>query len=379
MITREKFESLLNNGQKTCVSVYIPTHRSGHVQEDRLQLKNALKNASHELMDFGLSEKEAFRFLTGGYQLLESEDFWLNLSDGLGLLFGPDYYEYFILPVKVETLVQVGDEFYLRPMIPALTGRQRFFLLALSQNEIRFFEGNKYSITPVIIDDLMPEDMEEALDLDLTATELQSHSGNPNSSSAIFHGHDVGKDHKLKQLKQYFRIIDDGLMKMLHDESAPLVIAAVDYLVPVFREVSTYPHITDIHIGGNPEHDDPVLLHEKAWTIIDDFNKNEMTQRKNAFEEQLPKQKASTELSSVIRAADEGKVETLFINKSKHLWGHFDPQNRAINIHSEKEKQSKDLLELAAKITFEKGGRVYNIDAENMPAPDYPVNAIYRY
>jgi len=141
MITREKFESLLSNDQKPCVSVYIPTHRSGHVQEDRLQLKNALKNASHELMNFGLSEKEAFRFLTAGYQLLESEDFWLNLSDGLGLLFGPDYYEYFILPVRVETLVQVSDEFYLRPMIPALTGRQRFFLLALSQNEIRFFEG----------------------------------------------------------------------------------------------------------------------------------------------------------------------------------------------------------------------------------------------
>jgi hypothetical protein len=379
MITKKDIKELYAQEASPSVSIYIPTYRAGRNQEDQLRFKNALKEAHEKLMDAGMDSKAAHKMLANGYELLDQDDFWMHLSDGLAVFVNPDRYEQFILPTDVSPQTQVGQKFYLRPLIPAITGKQRFFLLALSQNEVRFFEGNKYSISPVIIDDLVPENMEEALALDERENNLQSHSGRSNTATPIFHGSGLGKDHKLKRLRQYFRQIDDGLMEMLHDEDCPLVIAGVDYLIPIYKEVSKYNNIINQHIGGNPEHDDPIMLHEKAWTILDEFNTNEVTYLKRSFPELLSRRKASTEFSTILRASEDGQVETLFINKDQQIWGQYNAPSRSMMLALKSMHNNEDLLERTAMNTLMHGGKVYNVSAADMPESDFSANAILRY
>ncbi len=379
MITKQVFDKLLEVKQENCVSIYIPTYRIGHVQEDKLRFKNAVNNAQKQLEQKGMEEKASYQLLRPAFDLLEQEDFWLHLSDGLAVFIADNFFEKYTVPVDFNTLIFTGKSFHLRPLLPLFSNESRFFLLALSQNEVRFFEGTQYSITPVIIDDLVPGNLEEVLQNEGDKSTLQAHSSGDASSTPIFHGQGMGKDHKMKELRTYFRHIDDGLMEMLHDEKAPLILATVDYMAPLYREITRYIHMYDLHINGNPENDDPVLLHEKAWNILKDhFNRNE-NRLKEEFGSFLNEGKASTNINDILIAAKNGKVDNLFIDKDKRLWGRFNPENFSVEVVDDQEPKSIDLLDLAAIETYKNGGTVYQKESEELPYEKSEANAIYRY
>lgn len=67
---------------------------------------------------------------------------------------------------------------------------------------------------------------------------------------------------------QYFREIDRRLQKILVGETAPLVLAGVDYNLPLFRNATGYGHVLDEGIFGNPEGRPAEELHAAAWEII---------------------------------------------------------------------------------------------------------------
>ena len=49
---------------------------------------------------------------------------------------------------------------------------------------------------------------------------------------------------------------------------APLVLAAVDYLRPLYRAASSYPQILEQGLSGNPDHLGAHDLHRRAWTLV---------------------------------------------------------------------------------------------------------------
>lgn len=379
LITNKQFNALAEASDGLCVSIYIPTYRAGNTQADQIRFKNAIKDAVKQLRANGLEEKEALRFMDKAYILLDDDNFWIHLSDGIALFISEKRFEKYLLPIDFNPFVFVGHQFYLRPLLPMLNGESRFFLLALSQNEVRFFEGSRHSISPVIIEDIVPANMEEALALDVSGNDLQMHSGGAGRQTAIFHGQDLGSDHKLKLLKQYFRQVDDGLMTMLHDESAPMVIAAVDYLVPIYNEISKYSNLMDVHISGNPENDDPTLLHEKAWSIMYNYYRTRHQSIKDDFGGFLSEDRASFAMTDILKEVSNGRVATLFVNKNYHSWGNFDQESLKMEIHEDRKTDSIDFLEYAAKTAYLKGATVYITDREDMPRPTANLNAVYRY
>lgn len=387
LFNRKQFEDLAKvlKFDKPCVSIYIPTFRAGQNQEDRLRFKNAISEAVDQLttgnmfVDKTMDKEAAHEFMSEASALLDKEDFWSHLSDGLAAFVTEDKFEYHIVPIHFNQKVYVAGNFYLRPMMPLLNGEDRFFLLALSQNEVRFFEGHKHHITPVKIKDLVPENLEAALMLQHDEV-LQSHSGNPNDGSAIYHGQGGGEDRKDKDLRDYLKQVDDGLMKMLHDENAPLIIACVDYLVPIYKEVSNYSNIVDANISGNPENDDPVKLHEKAWSHMDSYFQKDRKEKKDQFTAFMSENKASFSINDIIPAAIGGRVETLFVDKDAPVrWGFYQESDHSIQNHKEQKAYSTCLLNMAAVQTYLNGGTVYTSPRTDFPNPTAELNAIYRY
>lgn len=377
LITKKKFNNLLAYRNDFVVSIFIPTTRTSNFQKDQLYLKNALQTAKQGLEDRGMTTKETHQFLGKAYALLDDDNYWNHLSDGLALFIGPDFFEKFELPIAFNKQTLIGGKFYLRPVMPMMTGESRFFLLALSLNEVKFYEGSRYSITPVIIEDLVPEDMESVL-VDIGAKEsLQMHQGGGNQ--AVFHGQNKATDKKLKNYEKYFRFIDKGLMEMLHDEKVPMVIAAVDYLVPIYKDVSAYSNIVTEHINGNPERSTPVDLHRRAMNILEDFNQNQKAKLKNNFGDYLASDKASFSITDIVKSAHDGKVENLLINQDYQSWGHYNEEKRLVVIHKEKQADSEDLIDLAARYTYEQGGNVYTCTREDLPRPTANINATYRF
>ncbi|MEQ8705244.1 MAG: hypothetical protein RIC19_15060 [Phaeodactylibacter sp.] len=380
MIDEKQFNDLTNISGSNLLSIYITTYRANHSQEDQIRYKNALKNAHEQLLKAGMDDQEAGKYLHTARELLKQERFWSYLSDGLAVFVGPDdFFHYEILPITFDTYVSRGEQFHLSPMLPVLGGSSRFFLLALSQNEVRFFEGDQYSITPVKIEDLVPTGgMEEAFVLSDSPDALQHHSGGSSGGkNAIYHGQGIGQDDKKKDIEAYFREVDKGLMKMLYDEKPPMVVACVDYLMPIYKSVNEYNNLFSENISGNPEQVGPAMLHEKAWSIISQHFEQQQAEDIKRFHEAMSNNQASAAPQQIVPAAAYEKVDTLFLKKGAHLMGQFDYDKNEITLNQRND--NRDLLDLAAVQTHLNGGRVYWLDAEEMPVPTASANAIYRF
>ena len=51
----------------------------------------------------------------------------------------------------------------------------------------------------------------------------------------------------------YFQQVDTGLRAFIRDEHAPVVLAGVEFLLPIFRRANTYAYVLEEGVTGNPE------------------------------------------------------------------------------------------------------------------------------
>jgi hypothetical protein len=181
-------------------------------------------------------------------------------------------------------------------------------------------------------------------------------------------------------ISRYFHRVDEGLRDLLRDEQAPLVLAGVDYLLPIYREANTYSHLMDEGIEGNPEELRAEELHEQAWAIVQPLFL--ATQEEAAAQyRQLAgagSEQASNNLRTVVPAAYHGQVETLFVAVGLQQWGTFDSATNAVQLHEEAEPGDEDLLDFAVVHTLLNGGDVYAVEPDKVPDEAH-LAAVFRY
>lgn len=371
LITRNEFRNLAGVRQPFCVSIFIPTHRAGmevFEKEDVTALRNQLKEAKAELESRGCPPRDLARILQPAEALVSERDFWANQSDGLALFLADGLFEKFTVPVQFEPFSYVSGEFYLKPLLPLFYGDGTFYLLTLSLKETKFYECTRYSITPISIEDLIPGSMEEVVGADYEQKNLQFRS-QPRGGS-VFHGHGAGKDDRKDEIQRYFRAIDKGLREILRDLNAPLVMASVDYLYSMYRDISSYARIMPEYIKTNPDNADLFLLHEKAWEIVQPLFDRERRDKMAVFEKFQGTGRTSSSLEEILQAAFNGKLEALFLENRSDVWGAYNPAGNHIHINGARQPSDISLLNLAATEALLKGAKVYLNEPADMPGGD---------
>ena len=227
-------------------TIYMPTRPfgPGSQEEDATRLKNLLRTAEDDLARRGVKGAEAQGLLAPGRALLEDRPFWLRADKGLALLLGPEGAQVFRLRWPVPESVRVADRYHVRALLPFVDMCSAFWLLAISQKRVRLFEGSTATLEEVPAEGV-PESLAVAMRWDdFEKDSLQYHSGTSGTGGrrpAVFHG--TGETAVKGELARYFRAIDRGLHDHLRDSRAPLILAGVDYLLPIYREVNTYGHL----------------------------------------------------------------------------------------------------------------------------------------
>ena len=384
-LTRDGLRALMRETAGPCVSLYMPTHRMGpEVQQDRILLRNLLGRSEKNLTVQGLGTSEVKALLEPAESLLQDGLFWRHQSDGLAIFLSSEESRHYRLPLNFEDVVVVTDHFHIKPLLPLFSGDGRFYILALSQNEIRLLQGTRHNVSAIELEGT-PTSLGEALRDDDPEKRLQFHTstrtpGSKGDRPAVFHGHGVGVDNSKTNILRYFYHVDRGVRDLLLDEQAPIVLAGVDYLLPIYQEANTYPYLADKGIEGNPEELSAEELHRRAWAIVQpNFLKaqQEAAAKYRQFtgaESEL----ASNELEKVVSAAYHGRIETLFVAVYLQLWGSFDPDTDAVSLSVEPRIGDEDLLDFAAIQTLMNGGVVYAVELRKMPG-DGPLAAVFRY
>jgi len=252
------------------VSLYMPTSRfsPSNQEKDSTRLKNLLRDAETALVARGMRAADAQALLAPGRVLLDDRPFWLRSRDGLAVLLGEDTYHVLQIAMPVPEHVHVDYRFWIRPLLPLLGRDESYWVLALSQKRVRLLEGGPSSLVEVPVERI-PKSLGDALKWeDFEKASLQFHTGTSGSGGkrpAVFHG--TGEPDIKNELTRFFREIERGLHEHLGKDHAPLVLAGVDYLIPLYREVNTCPLLLADAVTGNPDSLGEQLLHERSWAI----------------------------------------------------------------------------------------------------------------
>jgi Bacterial archaeo-eukaryotic release factor family 3 len=381
LLRPEHVRELIRYAVGPCVSVFLPTHRvTPDSGQDPIRLRNLLDEAEKQLVAAGLRAPVAREVLRPGRDLLGPGRFWSYQSDGLAVFLAPGWSRIFRLPEEFGELVVVADRFHVKPLLTLLAAGHRFYVLALSQNQVRLLEGTPHGVQEVELAGV-PQNLREALKYDDLEKELGLHvagRGGP-GARVVFHGHGAGGEVDKALLERFLRQVDDGLRQVLKTETAPLVLAAVDYEQAMFRQLTRYPHVIEQGIRGNPEQLRPAELHERAWTIVEPVFTRARQQAAQRYQEAAGRgQGAVWAVTEVVRAALQGQVDTLFVAVGEQRWGTADPQTLQVRIHDQPQPGDEDLLDRAAVHTLLTSGSVFAVPPQQVPGPG-PAAALLRY
>lgn len=376
-------EKLLSIHGETCVSIFIPTERAGqHVLEEKnkIHLKSKLKEVEKELEQKKTSKEVISKITEPIKQLIDDTQFWRHQSDGLAVFSSKDFFKYYTLPVNFMTHTYVSNEFYIKPLVPMLNDDERFYILALQLQDVTLYEATRYSIGKVEVDDLVPSRLEERVGFDYKEKHLSFRSQNAGGEKTIFHGHGGGGGETRKdEIKRYFRAIDKGLETVLTGDKAPLVVATQDYLFPLYKEANNYNHLYESVLAGNPSEGDIFDLHAKALQHIEDLLRQKRSDKTDVFNKYNNTEKASSSITDILPAVQQGKVDTLFIENQSEIWGHYNKNTMKTTIHDEQQADNYSLLNWAAKEVLSQGGHVFLTPQAQMPNTNSKVNALYRF
>jgi hypothetical protein len=379
LFERRDLEALTRPRVGPCVSVFLPTHRGGaQSEQDPIRLKNLLSEAERRVIETGARAAAAKDTLAPARALLREGLFWRNQADGLALFLSPGWFRSYRLPLEFPELVTVADRFHLKPILPLMAGDGRFYVLALSQNEVRLLEGSRHGVHEVDLEDV-PASLREALRFDHPEKELLFHiAGREGGATAVFHGHGIGGEVDKERIGRYLRLVDSALARVLQDRQSPLILAGVEYVQAIYRGVSHYPTLLHQGIPGNLEHLRAEELHQRAWPLVEPVFRRDQEAAAARYRELAGTGLALGDLREVLPAAHHGRIEVLFVALGENRWGSFQEETGQMSEHEGPEAGGEDLLDLAAVRTVLGGGSVYAVPREEVPGGSTAA-AILRY
>jgi hypothetical protein len=313
--------------------------------------------------------------------LLDDPAFWRTLTDGLAVYFAEDTIHVFKTSASLPEFIAVEERFMIRPLLPALDRGEHFYVLALSKNRVRLLEGTRERVTELDPAGL-PEGLGDALKYDDPEHQVQFHTRTPAGAAgrgkrdAMFHGHGGVPDVEKDRVLRYFRVVDRALHEYLRDETAPLLLAGVDYLMPIYREVNSYPHLLETSMAGNPDELTDTEIHASALQMLRPHFDARVAADLDVLNDLNGTSEASTDLHEVVAAAHEGRVRILFVAEAEPVWGSYDPSSGVVVTHAEQQRGDWDLADLAAAETLLHGGTVHAVGSG---MPFETAAAIFRY
>jgi len=382
-LEKQDLEQLMQHGgDYPCISIYMPTQKGREkAKENITRFKSLVKKAEEQLEPLGIGPEERKKIMEPARKLISENIYWASQSEGFVFFTANNFHRHYRLPLPFEEMAIVRYSFHLKPLFEFFSADDQFYMLALSQKQVRLIYGNRSTAEEVDLSEIMKKLDTEFGEIDFEP-DLQFHTGAPDSTgtrNAIFHGHGGTIDGFQKErLLNYLRFIDREVQGQVEEKNAPLILACVDYLAPLYREISKHPAVFGETIKGNPENVSTYDLHQKAWQIIHPYFKEKQEEVKNRYLELKGTGKTSNSILEILPAAYHGRISELFVVPGIQQWGYYNPETEEVILSEESQAGYEDLIDLAAVKSFANNGSIYTLNKSEMPDTS-PVAAIFRW
>ncbi len=353
------------------LSIYLPTSRDTTVAEHRIRLKNQLRGAELQLRSDGVRPVAIDEMLQTVRGLADESLFWEKSSDGLAIFVSDVRTTFFQIPLPVHELVTLGERFVVGPLLPMLTNGGHFFVLWVSQADVRFFESTKFGMDEVAVSGL-PLPRSIAMSRSRRAPSVFAASRAHRGRSGVRHGvGGVTVPDRKTLISDYFRRVDIALRTVLHNEHAPLVLAGVGHVQALYRRVNTYPRLLRQGINGNPRELAPGVAHAVAYEIAEPWLRLPEVVAADEYFALKGTGRTTRGVDDVVKKAAEGRIDKLFVVDAIEPWI-VDEQAPCV-VRLGTAMTDGERLDRAALLTLRNSGTVLAVPFDRMPDDDIAV------
>jgi hypothetical protein len=314
--------------------------------------------------------------LAPAHGLLEDVKLWQDPA-GLALFLSRDEARHLRLPRSVEETLAVGLRFHVLPVIAAATEEEPFLVLALSPKRVRLFAADGDRAEEIDLPGV-PTRLTDVVGSDWEQESVQMHTAGPGAAGAIAHGHGGQGEIAKQETARFCRRVDDALGSLLNKSRRPLVLAAAEPLTSIYRQVSRIPALTRDGISGNPDLLSGEELRQRGARLLAPLRARQLEAELERCRRLLGTGLATSDLSEIVTAASDGRVDTLFLSAGARKGGTWDAVTRRVEIRDQPGPESEDLCNLAAVLTARSRGTVRVAPSEAL-GEAAPAAAIFRY
>ncbi|HEU4941192.1 MAG TPA: hypothetical protein VFT97_06195 [Candidatus Eisenbacteria bacterium] len=369
----EDLKPLLQAAQAPCVSIYVPTSRRfPEKRQDPIRYRKLVDTAA-ALLKQGANVPDA-EGMIAALRALEQEPHWERSLDGFVVFLSPAFAAAYRVPASVPEIAVVADTFHVKPLLRLKHEAKRYFVLTVSQKAVQLYEGGPLGAAAVDVPGV-PRSLTDALG----GVVNERRSKIVHGGGVAHHGYGPGKEETKEDLLSYFRVIDKALREFLHGESAPLLLAAVKYYQPIYREANTYPHLDSAMLEGNYEHVNGDKIHADAWPIVSAAASRGFEPWIERYRTSAASGLATDRIESVAEAVIQGRVSCVLTAEGETVWGVLD---RATGSIEKRERQldaeDDDLLDDLCEETLKRGGEAFVVPRASMPTAS-PIAAVFRF
>lgn len=375
VLNQQCIDELIKHRSALDVSLFLSTYRAGRErQQNTIRWKNLINEAGEtarsqthlaSLVEQVLQPAKALQFDTF---------FWRNCSDGLACFCAPDFFRAYRVPIQLDQRVYVNTRFYIKPLLPLLRSDARLYVLALTQESARLFETTRYSTREIGLTDVAPvETNGKEKSLQLHSHRAPSRGGS--TDAATYHGPGGATDRAKDDAVRFFQLVDRAVTRALRGQQAPLVLACVGFLAPLYESANSYGNLIKGKVPGSPDRWSEVELRDHAWMLAEPHFRQQQREAWNFFQQASNTGRASDDLRKIVSAADQGRVDTLFLVRGAERWESVDTQHNTGD--TAEEAKGAEMLDYAAVKTLTNGGNVFLMDS--LRDLDAPAAATFRY
>jgi hypothetical protein len=364
------------------MSIYMPlspvsSNSSG--KQNELHWKECVRNIESGVGQYG----------GAGRELLQSVETWDSVLGGVqpqgksvAVFRSPDVFQIVWLEHEVKDRCAVGPHFFIRPLLPELMSDRIFYLLALSQKNTRLLRCTSHSSEEVPFRNGTVSNFDTWMNAvkrdhnDRNSGSVGPSGGSNNKQGAIA---PMGSDKEAKDeyLSHYFKQIDGGVNELLKGASDPLVIAGVEYELPIYREVNNYPHLCGDAVRGAPDGLKGPEMLSRAFEVLRAAYAARVETALADWNHRVGGG-ASSRIKDVVTAAHDGRVLTLLISDWQEKTGLFREESNSVVARETGSPEDEDLVNDAVVQTILHAGKVLVVPHRQMPNGQ-PAAAIFRY
>jgi len=295
---REKLEKLASEKNSPCVTISMNTHRKyPENQKDIVVLRELLIIAKERVIaEYG---KRPVNLLIEKIDAIEKEiDFDFNL-DSIHLFLSNSTKEIVksTWPTR-QNLVQVSENFAVKPLIKIFNRTVDYLILKLTQSEVRLLLAINDGIVGEIKNDDFPfmRDAQELNDTEESGSEKQTENS----------------------AHEFFNKIDKALVRVSNKTDMKCVVISTEDNYNRFMKLADKPSVylgwTTLNYNTTPTH----TIATDAWEVVKVQQKKGRANDIKEMQEAVSKGNVLTDLSEIYQAAKEGRGDLLIVNDNFH-------------------------------------------------------------